>query len=177
MLWLRKRRRRKRRKRQRRPRSPRSNLRARVEPRSARAPATGFNSSSKRRASSPPFWFWEAAARCPHPCVTAPPLSPEERPFGRVAKDERSKHRGLLVRDGAPDSASALPGERLLTIRNRPSPFRTRQPCPERGKAAGEGAAQPGHHLWPRHDAVANGCCEQAVDREYRKRHRHERGA
>jgi hypothetical protein len=32
-----------------------------------------------------------------------------------VSKDER--HRGLMVRDGAPDSTSALPGERLLTMR------------------------------------------------------------
>mgnify|MGYP003693815865 CR=1 FL=1 len=27
--------------------------------------------------------------------------------------------RFLMVRDGAPDSASTLPGERLLTMRNR----------------------------------------------------------
>src|SRR5258705_13243946 len=32
-------------------------------------------------------------------------------PVGRVSRDEQ--HRGLMVRDGAPDSASALPGERL----------------------------------------------------------------
>jgi hypothetical protein len=27
----------------------------------------------------------------PHPCVTAPPLSLEERPLGRVSKDEASE--------------------------------------------------------------------------------------
>jgi hypothetical protein len=31
---------------------------------------------------------------------------------------EGSDHTFLMVRDGAPDSASALPGERLLTTRN-----------------------------------------------------------
>src|SRR6267154_1724871 len=38
---------------------------------------------------------------------------PEGRPIGRVSKDGGI----LMVRDGAPDSASALPGERLLTMR------------------------------------------------------------
>ena len=56
MLWLRKRRRQRRR---RRPRSRRrSNLQARVEPRSARAPSVGGNIFAKRRALSPPFDFW-----------------------------------------------------------------------------------------------------------------------
>src|SRR6202051_3086924 len=41
--------------------------------------------------------------RCPHPSITASPLLPEERPLGRVSKDFIS----LMVRDGAPDSASA----------------------------------------------------------------------
>src|ERR1019366_16589 len=40
---------------------------------------------------------------------------PEERPLGRVSKDEAVN--SLMVRDGAPDSARALPGARLLTMR------------------------------------------------------------
>jgi hypothetical protein len=42
-------------------------------------------------------------------------LTREERALARVSKDETTQ--AFMVRDGAPDSASALPGERLLTMR------------------------------------------------------------
>jgi hypothetical protein len=57
---------------------------------------------------------------------------------------------------------------RGMTARANVLPLRECQFRPERGKAAGEGAAQGGHHLGPRHDAVADGGGEQAVDGEYR---------
>src|SRR5947208_12250953 len=71
-----------------------------------------------------------------------------------------------------PDCASLHPGYALVYL-----PLREGQSGAERGKAAGEGAAQPAHRLRPGHDAVADKGCEQAVDHEYRKRHRHERTA
>src|SRR5881397_631788 len=69
-----------------------------------------------------------------------------------------------------PDCASLHPGYALVYL-----PLRQRQFCAERGKAAGEGATQPAHRLRPGHDTVADKGREQAVDHEYRKRHRHER--
>src|SRR6478609_3328951 len=55
----------------------------------------------------------------------APPTSSLRNGFAVVAGGAASSPRlegcatgGLMVRDGAPDSASALPGERLLTMRN-----------------------------------------------------------
>jgi hypothetical protein len=41
---------------------------------------------------------------------------PGERPLGRVSKDEAGM-RAAILRDGAPGSASALPGTRLLRVR------------------------------------------------------------
>src|SRR5882672_3655242 len=51
----------------------------------------------------------------PHPRMSAFALTREERALARVSKDETT--RAFMVRDGAPDSASALLGERLLTMR------------------------------------------------------------
>jgi hypothetical protein len=53
-------------------------------------------------------------------------LTREERPLGRVSKDAPIVP---MVRDSAPDSASALPGERLLTMRVHPLRATTRWRC------------------------------------------------
>jgi hypothetical protein len=51
------------------------------------------------------------------------------KPLGRVSKDGIA--RGPMIRDDAPDSASALPGERFLIMRIlyplHPAPFRDEQ--------------------------------------------------
>ncbi len=61
--------------RRRRPRSRRtSNLQARAEPRSARAPSMGGNIFAKRRALSPPFDFW--GSRPPRHCLCRPKSDP-----------------------------------------------------------------------------------------------------
>jgi hypothetical protein len=54
--------------------------------------------------------------RRPHPRVTASPLSLEERPLGRVSKDETGHPISWFEK--AHRTAQALPGERLLTMRS-----------------------------------------------------------
>src|SRR5215470_1531420 len=55
-------------------------------------------------------------------------------------------------------------------------PLRKSQLCPEKRKAAGEGAPQPGHDTRTAHHAVAYEAREQAVQHEHDKSHRHEGG-
>src|SRR5260370_4137860 len=57
---------------------------------------------------------------------------PEERPLGRVSKDEQNGVTSWFG-DGAPDSASALPGARLLTMRGQ---SRRRRPPSRRRDAS-----------------------------------------
>jgi hypothetical protein len=107
MLWLRKRRRRRRRRSQSRRRRPRSNLQARVEPRSARAPSAIGNISAKRRALSPPFDFGGGY-------YPSSPARPDDPVFQR-ARAVRD-----LIDSTCGDVGSPLPGgERSICAANR----------------------------------------------------------
>src|SRR5438874_1144664 len=149
ILWLRKRRRRRRPRRRR----PRSRRRSEFWPGWSAQLRPGSQlrvQFGEWRAAGPPFSFWYWRTRSP---------------------DGAQRNPGLSQRNDYPGLRFAPSG-----LRTERSALRKRELGAERGKSRRKTPAQPGHRLRARDDAVAQRGSEQAVDREHRKRHRHEGG-
>src|SRR5260370_9875170 len=93
-------------------------------------------------------------------------LTREERRFCRI-----SKGWGPLVRDGAPDGASALPGERLLTMRDFLLKKEEHDEHPSRRFAADTARAQ---RVFYRHGLAGTDHCSgnPGTDPTYPRAHR-----